>query len=117
MNIPSICNSAGADVAMLDTYLKNGQKLFDFIDSEKLRKFVDKTHDFNLLAALAGSIEATDIKKLNELGTDVIGFRSAVCSDSDRKNGVLEVNRVRKIVEILRKLNEKEKLLRSTLVF
>ena len=42
MNIPAICNSAGADVAMLDTYIKDGRKLFDFLDIEHLRKFVVK---------------------------------------------------------------------------
>jgi len=114
MDIPSICNSAEADVAMLDTYSKNGQKLFDFIDSEKLRKFVNKTHEYNLLAALAGSIEPKDINILNDLGADVIGFRGAVCSGSDRINGVLEINRVRKIVEISQNLSEKERILRST---
>jgi len=113
MDIPSICNSAGADIAMLDTYSKNGEKLFDFIDSETLRKFVDKAHEYNLLAALAGSLKSKDIYKLNELGTDVTGFRGAVCSESDRKNGVLEINRVRKIVDISRNLDKNNRILRS----
>lgn len=114
MNIPAICNSAGADVAMLDTYVKDGRKLFDFIDTEQLQTFVNKAHDYNLLAALAGSLKPEDINVLRDLGTDVTGFRGAVCSESDRKNGVLEVNRVRKIVEISHHLNEDNKRLRST---
>ena len=114
MDIPAICNSAGADVAMLDTLSKDGRKLFDFIDTEQLRKFVIKTHDYNLLAALAGSLKPEDINILSDLGADVTGFRGAVCSDSDRKNGVLEINRVRKIVEISHQLDERKKVLRST---
>ncbi len=115
MNIPAICNSAGADVAMLDTYIKDGRKLFDFLDIEHLRKFVSKTHEYNLLAALAGSLEPKDINILNDLGADVTGFRSAVCSESDRKNGVLEIDRVREIVEISHHLNEKKNVLKSTI--
>lgn len=116
MDIPSICNSAGADIVMLDTYSKNGQKLFDFIDSEELRKFVNKAHEYNLLAALAGSLEPKDINKLNDLGADVIGFRGAACSGSDRKNGVVKINRVRKIVEVSQDLNKNSNILRSTTI-
>jgi uncharacterized protein (UPF0264 family) len=114
MDIPAICNSAGADVAMLDTLSKDGRKLFDFIDTEQLKKFVNKAHGYNLLAALAGSLEPKDIYILSDLGADVTGFRSAVCSESDRKNGVLEIRRVRKIVEISHQINGKKKMLRST---
>jgi uncharacterized protein (UPF0264 family) len=108
MDIPAICKSAGADIAMLDTLSKNGRNLFDFIDVEQLRKFVSKTHKYNLFAALAGSLKPEDIKILRDLGVDVVGFRGAVCSNSDRKNGVLEVNRVREIVEISNQLNDKK---------
>ena len=114
MDIPAICNSAGADVAMLDTYLKDGRRLFDFINSEQLRDFVNKAHEFKLLAALAGSISSEDINSLYRLGVDIIGFRGAVCSGSNRRNGVLEVNRVRKIVEISQNLTNNEEILRST---
>ena len=114
IDIPTICNLAGADIAMLDTYSKNGQKLFNFIDSEKLSKFVNKTHENDLLAALAGSLELQDIKKVNELGADIIGFRGAACSGSDRKNGVVEINRVKKIVEFSQNLIKNARILRST---
>jgi len=114
IDIPTICNLAGADIAMLDTYSKNGQKLFNFIDSEKLSKFVNKTHENDLLAALAGSLELQDIKKINELGADIIGFRGAACSGSDRKNGVVEINRVKKIVEFSQNLIKDARILRST---
>jgi uncharacterized protein (UPF0264 family) len=115
MDIPAICNSSGADVAMLDTYIKDGRKLFNFIDSEKLRKFVNKAHENNLIAALAGSLGLEDMEKLYDLGADIIGFRGAVCSESDRKNGIIEINRVKKIVNFSRNLNEiGGRILRST---
>ena len=116
LDIPSICNSAGADIAMLDTYSKTGQKLFDFIDSEKLRKFVIKSHENNLLAALAGSLELKDMKEIKKLGADIIGFRGAACSGSDRKNGVVEINRVKKIIETSQNLSNNDKILRSATI-
>ena len=116
IDIPTICKLAGADIAMLDTYIKNGRKLFDFIDSENLSKFVNKAHESNLLAALAGSLELKDIKKINDLGADIIGFRGAACSGSDRKNGIVEINRVKKIVKFSQNLNKNNKILRSTTI-
>ena len=44
------------------------------------------------------------------------GFRGAVCSESDRNNGVLKISRVRKIVEISHNLDENKKLFRSTTI-
>jgi uncharacterized protein (UPF0264 family) len=111
LDIPEICQLAGADIAMLDTYSKNGQKLFHFINSESLRIFINKAHDYHLLTALAGSLEQKDISNINDLGADIIGFRGAACSGSDRKSGLVEVNRVRNIVEISRFLKRKEKIL------
>jgi uncharacterized protein (UPF0264 family) len=116
IDIPEICKLAGADIAMLDTYSKNGKKLFQFIDSEKLRKFVKKTHKNNLLAALAGSLKLEDMKKIDDIGADVIGFRGAACSGFDRKNGIVEINKVRKIVKLSQNLRKSDTILNSTLI-
>jgi len=116
LDIPMICNLAGADIAMLDTYSKNGKKLFSFINNDKLREFVNKAHNYNLLAALAGSLELEDISKINDLGADIIGFRGAACNRSDRENGVIELNRVRKIIKFSQDLIKSNKFLRSSII-
>ncbi len=115
LDIPRICHLAGADIAMLDTYSKNGKKLFNFINNDKLREFVNKAHDYHLLAAIAGSLELEDIKKINDLEVDIIGFRGAACTDSDRENGVIEVKRVKKIIKISLDLKKNNKFLRSSI--
>ncbi len=117
LKIPEICSLAGADVAMLDTLSKNGKKLFDFLDLKKLKMFVDKTHKLDLFAALAGSLELKDIKTINNLGADIIGFRSAACSGFDRKNGIVEIERVRKIIEISKNINKNSRILSSTPIY
>jgi len=117
LKIPEICSLAGADVAMLDTLSKNGKKLFDFLDLKKLKMFVDKAHKLDLFAALAGSLELKDIKTINNLGADIIGFRSAACSGFDRKNGIVEIERVRKIIEISKNINKNSRILSSTPIY
>jgi len=116
IEIPTICKLARADIAMLDTYTKDGRKLFDFIDSEKLKKFVKIAHENNLLAALAGSLKLEDIKKINDLGADIIGFRGEACSGSDRKNGIVEINRVQKIIEFSHDLKKSDQISRSLII-
>ena len=57
--IPEIANKAQVDVAMLDTSIKDGKNLFDYLTIEQLKKFVDLAHGFGLVTALAGSLEKT----------------------------------------------------------
>ena len=41
MLIPEIASKAHVDLAMLDTAVKDGKNLFDFLTAEQLKKFVD----------------------------------------------------------------------------
>lgn len=105
LKIPRVVHLAGADIAMLDTKNKDGKRLFDFLSLDKLKKFVNECHSFGLKAALAGSLRIEDLPVIYKLGTDITGFRGAACSKNDRKNGVITVERVRKIMKISKNLN------------
>jgi uncharacterized protein (UPF0264 family) len=105
LKIPKVIHAAGADIAMLDTINKSGKRLFDFLSINKLKKFVDETHNLGLKAALAGSLHAEDLPTIYKLGTDITGFRGAVCSKNDRKNGVVTTERVQKLMNIANNLN------------
>ena len=59
--IPEIASKAQVDVAMLDTAVKDGKNLFNFLTSQQLQKFVDSSHKFGLEAALAGSLRKQDL--------------------------------------------------------
>lgn len=104
MKIPKIVKSAGAEVAMLDTHMKDGRKLFDFLNFTELKNFVDNAHNLKLLAALAGSLAPEDLFTINKLGADVTGFRGAACSNKDRNTGVVTTERVVNIMKIANKL-------------
>ncbi len=103
--IPEIAYKAGADVAMLDTAIKNGQTLFDHQSPEQLRHFVDSAHRFGLQAALAGSLRKQDLSSLYLLGADIVGFRGAVCTDSDRNDGQMTRQLVADLVQSLTQID------------
>lgn len=109
LKIPKIIKTAGADIAMLDTKNKSGKTLLDYLSIDKLKRFVDESHDLGLQAALAGSLRTEDLPMIYNLGTDVTGFRGAACSNNDRKKGLVTTERVIKIMNIAKSLNLESK--------
>ncbi len=93
MLIPEIVRQVEADVAMIDTKIKDGKKIFSFLNDQQLSSFIDKVHDHGFMAAIAGSLSKEDIKKVYELGADVIGFRTAACI-GDRVKGRVSRERI-----------------------
>ncbi|MCW3976443.1 MAG: (5-formylfuran-3-yl)methyl phosphate synthase [Candidatus Bathyarchaeota archaeon] len=91
LKLPPIAYKAKADGVMIDVKIKDSEsKLFNFLDDKELKKFVEEAHDFNLIAALAGSLDTQDLPRLYDLGADVIGVRKAVCDKRDRLKGLVQ---------------------------
>ncbi len=90
MEIPTIASKSGSDVAMLDTFIKDGKSLFDFLDDDQLSMFLEKAKQLHLLTALAGNLRKSDLKRIKHLSPDIIGIRSAVCENQDRENGIIK---------------------------
>jgi len=85
--------------------IKNGKNnLFSFLTDEKLEELVNKAHNYNLLAALAGSLDTQNIPRVYNLGADIIGVRGAVCTKKDRLAGKLEREKVIEFAEEISKL-------------
>jgi uncharacterized protein (UPF0264 family) len=103
MQIPEITLKSHADVAMLDTAIKDNKNLFDFLNAEKIKKFIDYAHYLGLQAALAGTLRKNDLPILHALGADIVGIRGAACSNNDRVSGELKTELVRDLVEIIKK--------------
>lgn len=87
--IPELTHKSGADIAMLDTAVKDGKPLTDFLSYEELDDFIQKSHSFDLQAALAGSLGFEEIRNLLDIDPDIIGVRGAVCRNGDRRSGVI----------------------------
>jgi (5-formylfuran-3-yl)methyl phosphate synthase len=69
----------GADVAMVDTGLKDGKSTFEFMDEETLAGFTEANRGSGLRTALAGSLRFEDIGRLKRINPDIIGVRGMVC--------------------------------------
>lgn len=88
LDLVHAAHDAGADVAMLDTFMKDGKTLFDALTLDELRAFVELSHSYGMMVALAGSVKREHLEPLAKIGTDIVGVRGAVCSKGDRTTGI-----------------------------
>ncbi len=103
--MPKIADEAECDFAMLDTAVKDGKTLFDYLTIEQLRSFVDEAHDNGLQVALAGALKKEHLPTLCALHVDVAGLRGAACTGGDRVCGRITRENVYELVEVVRKAN------------
>ncbi len=101
--VPQIAQTAACDVAMLDTAVKDGKTLLDFLSTKQLAGFVAEAHGFGLQAALAGSLRKEHLPALCGLGADIVGLRGAACNSGDRLNGRITQQNVAALVQALKK--------------
>jgi len=105
LELPMVAHKAEADGVLVDVKIKNGNdNLFSFLTDEQLKEFINQAHEYNLLAALAGSLDVKDIQRVHNLGADIIGVRGAVCTKKDRLVGKLEKEKVMAFAEEISKL-------------
>jgi hypothetical protein len=97
-SLPQVAASEGVRGLLLDTAIKDGRTLLDFLDSTSLRRLGEQTHGAGLLFGLAGSLREEHLVIVGDLGADVVGIRTAACRDNLR-NGPLESARVRRLLQ------------------
>ncbi|OQD58067.1 4-HFC-P synthase [Methanobrevibacter arboriphilus JCM 13429 = DSM 1125] len=100
-DIPKVAKESGSDLAMLDTAVKDGKTLFDYLNIDDLKKFVEETHSYGLKSALAGSVKKEQLKPLYDIGCDVVGVRGAACTGGDRNNGKISRTAVAELKELV----------------
>lgn len=98
--IPQLTVESGADVAMVDTAVKDGMSLFDLWSWDKIENFVNEARKRNVLVALAGSIKKENLSLIRNLGVDVVGIRGAACEGSNRQ-GKITRERVQELINTL----------------
>lgn len=99
--VVAAASAAQADVVMLDTAIKDGATLFDALSEEALASFIRQGKAAGLSVAVAGSIGFEHLPQLRRLQPDVIGVRSAVCVDGDRRQTV-EETRLQQLIDLIR---------------
>jgi len=72
---------AGCDGVMVDTAIKDGKNLFEFMSKEEVERFIELAHKFGMFCALAGSLSWHHLEILKELKPDIIGVRTMVCEN------------------------------------
>ncbi len=92
--LPRVTRAAGVDVCLLDTAIKDGRGLLDWLAPDALTALVDEAHELGLEVALAGALRADDLPVVAATGADIAGVRSAACADA-RRAGPLDPSRVR----------------------
>lgn len=97
--------TAGFHGVMLDTAHKNGKRLPDHISAEELRRFVRQAKSLKLFTGLAGSLHESDISLLLPVAPDYLGFRGALCDQSNRTRA-LDGSRIRYLLEVLHECNK-----------
>jgi hypothetical protein len=99
--LPEVVSESGADIAMVDTAIKDGKPLTSFLRKSELRAFIEESHSKSLWAALAGGLSHEQVRMLKDLKPDVIGVRKAVCVNGNRE-GKIDEGLVRRLKEVLR---------------
>jgi len=99
-DLPALAADAGVHGCLLDTAIKSGDNLFAHLNDEQLARFVDQCHQFDLISALAGSLMATDVLRVQATGADIVGFRTAACR-GDRLHGRIDAERVHQLKQLL----------------
>lgn len=99
--IPKIAKESGSDLAMLDTAVKDGKTLFDYLNINDLERFVDEIHSYGLKSALAGSVKKEQLKPLYDIDCDVVGVRGAACIGGDRNSGKIHRSAVNELKNLI----------------
>jgi (5-formylfuran-3-yl)methyl phosphate synthase len=92
--LPRVARAAGVGVCLLDTAVKDGRGLLEWLSPAELTLLVTDAHAAGLQVALAGALRADELPVIRATGADIAGVRSAACRDG-RRSGSLEAARVR----------------------
>jgi uncharacterized protein (UPF0264 family) len=95
--LPRVARAAGVVVCLLDTAIKDGRGLLDWLSPHALTSLVADAHAAGLQFALAGALRAEHLPVIRATAADIAGVRSAACRNG-RRAGRLDAARVRGLV-------------------
>ena len=76
------------DGFLIDTLVKDGRNLFDFVAEERLKEMVLEGKELGMSTALSGHLKMSDLDELSRVNPDIVGVRGAVCQKGDRDSRV-----------------------------
>lgn len=79
-----VCEGGGVGGVLIDTAVKDGSCLFDWMNESQLAGAIGEVRAAGLMIALAGSLRGCGLRRAAALGPDIVAVRSAVCVGGDR---------------------------------
>ncbi len=101
IDLPDLTAAAGAQGCLVDTAVKDGRGLLDWLTEPALRALLAACRARGLSCGLAGSLRAADLPRIAALAPDIVGIRGAACV-GDRVHGRISGMRVAALVRALR---------------
>ena len=92
-DIVEAARRAGVGGCLLDTAVKDGRGLFEWLTPEALEALVGGGHAEGLEMALAGALRAEELSLVRATGADIAGVRAAACRDG-RRTAPLDAERI-----------------------
>jgi uncharacterized protein (UPF0264 family) len=83
--LPELVHRTGIDGALVDTCVKNGRGLYGWLSESELADLIDRTRAAGASFAVAGQLTRDQLRRVD---ADIVGVRSAVCRDGDRRGAL-----------------------------
>lgn len=99
--LPAIGKSAGVDIVMMDTGIKDRRSTFEFMSEKELIEFTSLAKSNGLQSALAGTLKFEDLPILKRIKPDIIGVRGMVCGGD--RNTSIQKELVEKLLDSIKK--------------
>jgi uncharacterized protein (UPF0264 family) len=90
--LPRFAEKAGAAAVLIDTWIKDGRGLLNWLQPDRLAEWVVRGREAGLLTALAGSLKLDDLDSITQVAPDIVGVRGAVCRGG--REGMVSEDRV-----------------------
>jgi uncharacterized protein (UPF0264 family) len=97
--VVAAAHRADVDGCLLDTALKDGRGVFEWLGPGALAALVAEGHAAGLEMAIAGALRAEDLPAVRATGADIAGVRSAACRDG-RRTAPLDAERIERLREM-----------------
>lgn len=91
--------NVGCEAFLIDTYMKNGAGLFDYLSNADLHKLIDRARKNRMMVVLAGSLTKQTIPLALSLGPDMVAVRGAACKKN--RSDSLDLDRVQELAVLL----------------
>ena len=91
-----------SDGILIDTLVKDGRNLFDFLGEGRLKELVLEAKEAGMSTALSGALKVTNLDTLVRINPDIVGVRGAVCTRGDRESGNVVASAVAALKDELR---------------